>query len=168
MINRGGEKIAPKEVDEALNLHPAVAQAIAFSVPHPTLGEDVAAAVVLKEGAGVEESELRAFAATRLVDYKVPTQFLIVDEIPKGPTGKLQRIGLADKLRHVLARKQQSNFLAARSSTEEQLVAIWKQLLNVKEVGSRNNFYVLGGRFTVDINSDERGRKATWSNHSIG
>jgi acetyltransferase-like isoleucine patch superfamily enzyme/acyl carrier protein len=105
----------------------------------------VAAAVVLKDGVSVEESELRAFVATRLVDYKVPTQILIVDEVPKGPTGKLQRIGLSDKLGHVLARKQESNFLAARSSTEEQLVAIWKQVLNVKQVGSRDNFYVLGG-----------------------
>lgn len=145
MINRGGEKIAPKEVDEALGLHPAVALAVAFSVPHPTLGEDVVAAVVLKDGVSVEESELRAFAATRLADYKVPTQILIVDEIPKGPTGKLQRIGLADKLGHVLARKQESNFSAAKSSAEEQLVVIWKQVLNVKQVGTRDNFYVLGG-----------------------
>jgi acetyltransferase-like isoleucine patch superfamily enzyme/acyl carrier protein len=145
LINRGGEKIAPKEVDEVLNLHPAVAQAVAFSVPHPTLGEDVAAAVVLKDGLSVEECELRDFAAARLVDYKVPAQILIVNEIPKGPTGKLQRIGLSEKLGHLLARKQESNFLAARSSAEEQLVAIWKQVLNVKQVGTRDNFYVLGG-----------------------
>ena len=145
MINRGGEKIAPKEVDEALNLHPAVAQAVAFAVPHPTLGEDVAAAVVLKEGANIGESELRNFVAARLVDYKVPAQIVILDEIPKGPTGKLQRIGLADKLAHVLAVKQGANYVAAQSSTEEQLVQIVKQLLKVEQVGTRDNFYVMGG-----------------------
>ena len=145
MINRGGEKIAPKEVDEVLNLHPAVAQAIAFAVPHPTLGEDVVAAVVLKEGATITETEIRSFAATRLVDYKIPSQIVVVDEIPKGPTGKLQRIGLAEKLAHMLASKRESNFLAPKSLREKQLAEIWKHLLNVKQVGTRDSFYTLGG-----------------------
>jgi acyl-CoA synthetase (AMP-forming)/AMP-acid ligase II len=98
IINRGGEKIAPREVDEALMAHPAVAQAVAFAVPHAKLGEDIAAAVVLRPEAEASERELRDFAATRLADFKVPRTILILDEIPKGPTGKLQRIGLADTL----------------------------------------------------------------------
>jgi len=98
IINRGGEKISPREVDEALMDHPAVLQAIAFSVPHDKLGEDVAAAVVLREGATATEQELRAFLSKRLAAFKTPRTILFLDEIPKGATGKLQRIGLAEKL----------------------------------------------------------------------
>jgi acyl-CoA synthetase (AMP-forming)/AMP-acid ligase II len=98
IINRGGEKIAPAEVDEALLDHPAVHQAVTFAVPHDKLGEEVAAAVVLKENAKADERALRDHAAQRLADFKVPRRIVIVDEIPKGPTGKLQRIGLARRL----------------------------------------------------------------------
>ena len=98
IINRGGEKISPREVDERLMEHPAVAQAVTFALPHPTLGEDVAAAVALREGAEASEGELRRFAGARLAAFKTPRRVVFVDEIPKGPTGKLQRIGLARAL----------------------------------------------------------------------
>jgi oxalate---CoA ligase len=75
-----------------------VAQVVTFAVPHDKLGEDVAACVVLKEGAALTERELREFLSARLVDFKVPRKVLFMDEIPKGATGKLQRIGLAQKL----------------------------------------------------------------------
>ncbi len=99
MINRGGEKIAPREVDEVLLSHPAVAQAVTFALPHDKLGEEVAAAIVLREGgAGASEGELRDLVRARLADFKVPRKILFVDAIPTGPTGKLQRIGLARRL----------------------------------------------------------------------
>jgi acyl-CoA synthetase (AMP-forming)/AMP-acid ligase II len=98
IISRGGEKISPREVDEILMDHPAVAQVVTFGMPHDKLGEEVAAAVVLREGQQVSEKELRQFAAIKLADYKVPRKILFLDEIPKGATGKLQRIGLAAKL----------------------------------------------------------------------
>ena len=98
IINRGGEKISPREVDEIIMQHPAVHQCVTFAMPHTMLGEDVAAAVVLREGAQCADSELRAFAAQRLADFKVPKKILILKEIPVGATGKLQRIGLAEKL----------------------------------------------------------------------
>jgi acyl-CoA synthetase (AMP-forming)/AMP-acid ligase II len=98
IINRGGEKISPREVDEVLLDHPAVAQCCTFAMPHGKLGEEVAAAVVLREGAQAGEKELREFVAARLADFKVPRKVLIVPEIPKGATGKIQRIGLAGKL----------------------------------------------------------------------
>jgi acyl-CoA synthetase (AMP-forming)/AMP-acid ligase II len=98
IINRGGEKIAPAEIDEVLLDHPAVHQAVTFAVPHDKLGEDVAAAIVLKDGAAADERVLRDHAAKRLADFKVPRRIVIVSEIPKGPTGKLQRIGLAQRL----------------------------------------------------------------------
>ena len=98
IINRGGEKIAPREVDEVLMDHAAVAQAVTFAVAHPKLGEEVGAAVVLAEGQSAGEQELKDFVAGRLADFKVPRKLVILDEIPKGATGKLQRIGLAKKL----------------------------------------------------------------------
>jgi acyl-CoA synthetase (AMP-forming)/AMP-acid ligase II len=78
--------------------HPAIAQVVTFAIPHEKLGEEVAAAVVLREGAGASEQDIRAFAAARLADFKVPRRVVLLDEIPKGATGKLQRIGLAAKL----------------------------------------------------------------------
>jgi acyl-CoA synthetase (AMP-forming)/AMP-acid ligase II len=98
IINRGGEKISPREVDEVLMDHPAVAQVVTFGMPHDKLGEEVAAAVVLREGHTATDREIREFVATKLADFKVPRKILIMDEIPKGATGKLQRIGLAQKL----------------------------------------------------------------------
>ena len=98
IINRGGEKISPREVDEILLDHESVAQVVTFAIPHQKLGEDVAAAVVLEEGAILDANDLRDYAATRLADFKVPKKIVFLEEIPKGPTGKLQRIGLAEKL----------------------------------------------------------------------
>lgn len=98
LINRGGEKISPREVDEILLDNPAVEQALTFALPHEMLGEDVAAAVVLREGKEASERELRDFCAQRLADFKVPRKIVFLKEIPKGATGKLQRIGLAEKL----------------------------------------------------------------------
>jgi len=96
VINVAGEKVAPAEIDEALMAHPAVRQAVAFSVPCPLRGERVGAAVVLR--AEVGERELQTFLRTRLARFKVPHRILIVDEIPNGATGKVQRIGMAARL----------------------------------------------------------------------
>jgi acyl-CoA synthetase (AMP-forming)/AMP-acid ligase II len=94
MINRGGEKIAPREIDDVLKQHPAVGEAVAFGAPHPAWGEEVVAAVVLKEP--VDERELIAFARERLADYKVPKKVYIVDKIPTTATGKIQRRTVAE------------------------------------------------------------------------
>ena len=98
IINRGGEKISPREVDEIIMEHPAVHQCVTFGMPHDMLGEEVAAAIVLKQGAAATDKELREFAKAKLADFKVPKKILILDQIPVGATGKLQRIGLAQKL----------------------------------------------------------------------
>ena len=98
IINRGGEKVSPLEVDGVLMDHPAVQQVVTFALPHEKLGEEVAAAVVLREGQEADERAIRSFASERLADFKVPRKVMILEEIPKGATGKLQRIGLAEKL----------------------------------------------------------------------
>ena len=98
IINRGGEKISPREVDDVLMDHPAVQQVVTFAMPHDKLGEEVAAAIVLAEGTEATEREIQSFAGERLANFKVPRKILFLEEIPKGATGKLQRIGLAEKL----------------------------------------------------------------------
>jgi acyl-CoA synthetase (AMP-forming)/AMP-acid ligase II len=98
IINRAGEKISPIEVDNRLMEHPAVKQVATFAMPSRLFGEDVAAAVVLHEGATADAESLRDFVAERLSAFKVPQRIVFLEEIPKGSTGKLQRIGLAEKL----------------------------------------------------------------------
>jgi acyl-CoA synthetase (AMP-forming)/AMP-acid ligase II len=98
IINRGGEKVSPREIDEILLDHVSVAQVVVFGAPHKRLGEEVAAMVVLHEGHECDERELQQFVAKRAAGYKVPKKILFVDELPKGATGKLQRIGLAQRI----------------------------------------------------------------------
>ena len=97
LINRGGEKVAPREVEEVILRHPAVRQAVCFALPHATLGQDVAAAVISEDGADLDESAVRDLCGEHLAPFKVPRTVVFVDEIPVGPTGKLQRIGLAER-----------------------------------------------------------------------
>jgi acyl-CoA synthetase (AMP-forming)/AMP-acid ligase II len=96
IISRGGEKISPREIDLALLRHPDVAEAAAYAVPHPRLGEDVAAAVVLRPGATATGDELRRFLASELSWFKVPRRISVVRDLPKGKTGKVQRRKLSE------------------------------------------------------------------------
>ena len=96
MINRSGEKISPREIDEVLMDHPAVTEAVAFGVPHAVHGEEASAAVVLNGEA--KPAELVAFCKSRLADFKVPRTIHVMDEIPRGPTGKIQRRVLTELL----------------------------------------------------------------------
>ena len=98
ILNRGGEKISPREVDEILMTHPAVRQCLTFALPDSQLGEEVGVVVVRRDDASVEEAELQHFVAARLADFKVPRRVFFRDDIPTGSTGKLQRIGLAERL----------------------------------------------------------------------
>ena len=97
IINVGGDKVSPFEVEEALLAHPAVIECAAFGTPSPLLGEEVNAVVTLCSD--VDERQLRAFARERLAKFKTPTTIHIVDQIPKGPTGKVQRTRLGAQLR---------------------------------------------------------------------
>jgi acyl-CoA synthetase (AMP-forming)/AMP-acid ligase II/thioesterase domain-containing protein/acyl carrier protein len=148
IINRGGEKIAPREIDEALLAHPAIAQAVAFPAPHSLLGETVAAAVVLKPGNQVAETALREFVGKRLAAFKIPEKILFLEEIPKGPTGKIQRIGLAARLGvseiHPVAAARPP-FVAPRSKTERRIAAIFAEMLAIGPVGLQDSFFDLGG-----------------------
>jgi acyl-CoA synthetase (AMP-forming)/AMP-acid ligase II len=145
MINRGGEKVAPVEVDDVLFEHPGVADAVTFSVPHATLGEDVASAVVLRPDALATAKDLRQFVRERVAEFKVPRRILIVEKIPKGPTGKVQRIGLAAKLGLANDHDNAWNFVAPRTELERALAERWAEILQVDEIGIHDDFFACGG-----------------------
>jgi acyl-CoA synthetase (AMP-forming)/AMP-acid ligase II/thioesterase domain-containing protein len=147
LINRGGEKISPREVDEVLLGHPSVRQAVCFAIPHAQLGEAIGAAVEIKAGATLGSSELRAWAGERLPAFKVPRVIRVLDEIPKGPTGKLQRIGLAERIgvEPLDDSISDTTFVPARTITEERIVEIWLKLLPGRQIGVRTRFEALGG-----------------------
>ncbi|HEY4122875.1 MAG TPA: AMP-binding protein [Byssovorax sp.] len=142
IINKAGEKISPREIDEVLMAHAAVHQAVTFALPHPTLGEDVAAIVVLKPGAVADEDAIRQFAGERLSEFKVPQRVLIVAEAPKGPTGKMKRVGLHE---HFAAELAAAPYVAPRTDVEEKLARVWAEELKVERVGVNDNYFVLGG-----------------------
>jgi acyl-CoA synthetase (AMP-forming)/AMP-acid ligase II len=148
IINRGGEKVSPREVEEALLQHPAVAQAVVFAMPDVALGQEVAAAVVLRD-ASVTEKLLRQSLAARLAHFKVPRRILALDAIPLGPTGKPQRIGLAEKLglteQAATGDDQPGENVAPRTSVEEFLAEIWREMLRIPSVGINQRFLDVGG-----------------------
>ncbi len=141
IINRGGEKISPREIDDALLEHPDVAQAVAFAVPHLTLGEDLAAAVVLRDGAEADDEGLRGFLFKRIAEFKVPSAIVFVDKIPTGATGKVQRTGLHDRLGSQMAKP----FVGPRTELERSLEAIVRKVLGCGALGLHDNFFAVGG-----------------------
>ena len=148
IINRGGEKISPQEIDEVLMQYPVIAQSITFSMPHFQLGEDIASAIVFRGDNVARESDIKHFLATKLASFKVPRRIYFVDEIPKGPTGKPQRIGTAEKLGLVSERTKASmkaEYLAPRNGLERGLAKIWSQILRIERIGVNDDFFYLGG-----------------------
>ncbi len=145
MINRGGQKISPREVEDVLMDHPKIVQAVAFPLPHTTLGEDVATAVLLKAGMVVKEEDLREFVAARLADYKVPRKIVFVEEIPRGETGKIQRLRLAERLKLLAPEQSSTERLQPRDPLELELVRIWEEVVGVRPIGIDDNFFDLGG-----------------------
>jgi hypothetical protein len=149
IINRGGQKISPCEVDNVLLEHPAILEALAFAMPDQQLGEEVAAAVVLKDQTALTEAAIRRFAATRLADYKVPRQVVILEAIPKGPTRKLQRLGLAEQLGLAGAQEAEEGsptaFVAPRTEVEALLAELWQAVLGLDPIGMYHPFLILGG-----------------------
>jgi acyl-CoA synthetase (AMP-forming)/AMP-acid ligase II/acyl carrier protein len=141
LINRGGEKISPREIDEVLLTHPAVEQAVTYAMPHPTLGEEVAAAVVLRPQMQTTAHEIAEYSGMRLAESKLPKQILIVSEIPRSATGKLQRSRLAE----LFAGQHQDEMAGVDARLESRLAAIYAEVLGVEEVRATDNFFALGG-----------------------
>jgi acyl-CoA synthetase (AMP-forming)/AMP-acid ligase II/aryl carrier-like protein len=149
IINRGGEKLSPIEIEEALLGHPEVAEAVAFPIPHVSLGEDVVAAVTLrKSDPPVTTPALRHFLADRIADFKVPSKILVLSEIPKGPSGKLQRSVLSAKFRSGLlsdCERQPRRAAQHQGLLYHTVASIWGDVLKVDNLASEDNFFELGG-----------------------
>ena len=143
IINRGGEKILPREIEDALAAHPAVAEAASFGVSHATLGEDVMAVAVLRPGARVSEPDLRSFVSERIADFKLPRRIFFLEAIPKGPTGKPSRSALATQIQAELDAVRERP--GALSDVERRLVGIWRRVLKVEGIGTGDDFFQLGG-----------------------
>ena len=160
-INRGGEKVSPLEVDERLLAHPSVAEAVTFGVPDKRLGEEVAAAVVLEAGNDASESTLQDFVSLTLAPFKVPRRILFVDEIPKGPTGKIQRIGLADRLAVTGIDDSPTDYVPPRTDFERSITAIWSDVLRISSIGVHDDFFSLGGDSILGAEAVARIRELT-------
>ena len=150
VINRGGEKISPLELDDALMRHPAVFEAAAFAVPHPRLGEDVVAAVVLRPGMTTTSVELRKYLQEQVAPFKVPRRIVFRKELPKGMTGKVLRRGLTNSWKEISATDTE----AVTSSVENksidgellnELTNLWERLLKTDQVSLDDDFFEKGG-----------------------
>jgi acyl-CoA synthetase (AMP-forming)/AMP-acid ligase II/acyl carrier protein len=141
IVNRGGMKIGPGEVESALACHPQVAEAAAFGLPHPTLGEDLAAAVVLRDGPAVDESELREFLLARLPSFKVPTLIFPASQLPRGSLDKVNR----NELVKLAEQRMQTDFEAPVAGVETEVARIFAEVLSAPHVGRMDNFFRLGG-----------------------
>jgi oxalate---CoA ligase len=149
IINRGGEKITPSEIEQVLVKHPEVATATVFPIPHATLGEEVAAVVVPEKGAVISDEILAQFVAKSLAGFKIPRRFVFVDSIPKGSTGKVNRRGLAAAFSLDGAAgtpsPEQSTPMTSATPLEATLQQLWAETLGVKAVGLHDDFFLLGG-----------------------
>jgi acyl-CoA synthetase (AMP-forming)/AMP-acid ligase II/aryl carrier-like protein len=146
MINRGGEKISPAEIDMVLLDHPSVAQAVCFATPHPTLGEDIAAAVVARPGAALDPAALQDFVADRVAPYKVPQRVFVLAALPKGPTGKVLRREVAAQLTAPPGGLPASAAPPpVADDREDQLRRVWREVLAVAEVSPDDDYFAIGG-----------------------
>ena len=153
IVNRGGEKVSPAEVDACLLRHEAVAEAACFAVPHPSLGEDLAAAVVLHKGFDADETTLRSYLFDRLSHYKIPSRILVIDSIPKSSIGKVQRRQLANRLEHML----QAGSEKPTDEAERFLAEVFRDAISgCMDVGRAANFFGLGGDSLQAIRAAQR------------
>lgn len=139
IVSRGGTKIAPAEIEAALALHAQVIEAAAFGVPHPTLGQDLVAAVKLREA--VNEGDLLSFLGARLAGFKLPTRIITLPDIPRGASGKVDRAALAD----LAVRARQTRFEAPVGPAECGIARVFCDVLRLSGVGRDDHFFDLGG-----------------------
>ena len=141
LINRGGLKVAPAEVDAVFMRHPDVSDVATVGMPHPTLGEDVVTAIIARQGASITADQLRQYALGHMSPAKAPTSVVFVDDFPRSALGKVQRGALAE----VLKTRLRPEFVAPRDAEEELVATIFTSLLGLPRVGALDNFFDLGG-----------------------
>lgn len=162
VINRGGEKISPAEVEAIIKEHEAVCDCVCFPMPHQTLGDTVAAAITLQEGQTVQELEIQDFLKNRVSDFKIPNRIIQCDEIPHGQTGKIQRIRLAEHFGLTEGLRQKQDTVVSepppqRPALLKTLASLWCDVIRIDDVKDDDNFILLGGdslraaRLLVDV-----------------
>jgi acyl-CoA synthetase (AMP-forming)/AMP-acid ligase II len=139
LIVSGGFNVSTLQVEASMHEHPGVAEAAVFAVPHPTMGEMVTAAVM--PSAPLDIAELRAFLRDRLAEHQIPKRIVVVDELPRGPSGKV----LKRKLRERYERLAAMDGPEPRTETEQVLARIWAETLRLGRVGLHDDFFGLGG-----------------------
>ena len=171
LINRGGEKISPAEIENELLQHPAVAEVCVFPVPHPTLGQEVAAAVVLQSAGALDEAGLIAYARERLASFKVPRRAAILDELPRAATGKIERaamahfLGLDDDAAAV--RRDAGQPAPAQSALDVELASLWASTLGLAVVESDAGFSPPRRRLAACGPTSRAGKEAFGVNLSL-
>ncbi len=141
IVISGGRNISSVEVEDALSEHPAVVEAAVFGVPHPVLGEDVAAAVVLSGAGGATERELQDVVRTRLAEHKVPRRIVLVEQLPRNASGKVVKA----ELRKRFGSPGETPFVAPEAGLEGVVAAVWAEVLDLPQVGADDDFFALGG-----------------------
>jgi acyl-CoA synthetase (AMP-forming)/AMP-acid ligase II len=161
LIIKGGMNIAPKQIDEVLESHPGVLEAAAVGIPNRHLGEEIVAFAVLRDGTRCDERELLTFSEHHLGYFKTPTRIHFVQDLPKGPSGKVQRLRLTEEASRLATRR--SAFLlegleisklgvdAKKLPLEQMMAKIWSDILGQQEIGFQDNFFALGGKSLTAI-----------------
>lgn len=142
LINKGGEKVSPYEVEEILNKHPSISESTIFSVPHNTLGEDIAAAIVFKHNQFAPTDELKKHVSKYLSEFKIPTTFLYLDQLPKNNIGKILRSELKEIYKHT---NREKNRVQPQSSTQQLLFQIWSTEIYNENISIDDDFQEAGG-----------------------
>jgi len=158
-INRGGEKISPLEVEEALRAHDAVADAACFAVPDARLGEEIAAAVVLRAGCEVSERDLRRFVAGRKSDFATPARIYFLDTLPRNAGGKVMRRELSARFAAAEKGAERPGFVAPRNEAERRMAAIWQEVLPGVTPGIHDDFFEIGGNSLLAVDLTVRIQK---------
>jgi amino acid adenylation domain-containing protein len=164
LIIKGGVNIAPRQIDDVLEAHPAILEAAAIGVPDRHLGEDVIAFVVLRAGATVDETELLTFCEGRLGHFKTPTRIHFADDLPKGPSGKVQRLRLLEEGSSFSIIRGSSEFaksgsgtsvvqngLSATASIQKLITECWAEILETSNIDTESNFFALGGHSLLAV-----------------
>jgi thioesterase domain-containing protein/acyl carrier protein len=156
LINKGGEKFSPQEIDAVLASHPGVREAMAFRIDDPVLGEDVAAMVV-RADEKVSEHDIRSYLLKRMIQFKVPRNIYFVDQIPKGPTGKLLRYAGTEQYNSGALREEKTPEVPADALTPQgsiltdKITRIWNEVLDVKSLSPDDDFFHCGGNSLTAI-----------------
>ncbi|MCP4039355.1 MAG: AMP-binding protein, partial [bacterium] len=150
IINRGGEKISPREIDDLALMHPAILEAATFPIEHASLGEEVAIAVRLRQEVSrsddtPDERTLIDWFSERLAYFKVPRAVFFVDEFPRTVGGKLKRHALSENYGNASAVVERAPFVAPETAVAQSLAALWERALGVAPIGMNDNFFDLGG-----------------------